>query len=119
MVRHHHEHMDGSGYPDGLKGGSIPLGARILTVCDAFETMIAGRAGIRRISLEDAAVGLKNGAGSRFDPQAATALVAAVRENPTLLDAPMGSDDELKRFEMLFRDHRETDRNAPWCTVSF
>lgn len=119
MVRHHHEHMDGSGYPDGLKGAAIPAGARILTVCDAFETMIAGRAGIRPIGLEDAAVQLNIGAGSHFDPQVAEALVDAVRENPDMLDTPMGSDADLSRFEMLFRDHREMDRKAPWCTVSF
>jgi putative nucleotidyltransferase with HDIG domain len=119
MVRHHHEHMDGSGYPGGLKGEAIPIGARILTVCDAFETMVAGRAGIQPIGLEDAAVQLKNGAGTRFDPRAATALVAAVRENPAIMQGHMNSDAELARFEMLFRDHRERDSMAPWCSVSF
>lgn len=119
MVRHHHEHIDGSGYPDGLKGEAIPPGARILTVCDAFETMIAGRAGIRPIGLEDAAVQLKNSAGSRFDPQAAMALVAAVRENPDAMQGHMRSDAELARFEMLFRDHRGLDSLPAWCSTSF
>ncbi|MBC2712188.1 MAG: HD domain-containing protein [Desulfosarcina sp.] len=119
MVRHHHEHVDGSGYPDGLTGAAIPLGARILAVCDAFETMIAGRAGIRPISLEDAAIQLKTGSGTRFDPQVATALVAAVRENPAILSCHMGSEEELERFEMLFRDNRMPESTAPWCTASF
>ena len=119
MVRYHHEHVDGSGYPDGLKGEAIPMGARILAVCDAFETMIAGRAGIPPIGLEEAAVQLKKGAGSRFDAQAASALVAAVRENPGLLNRPMVSEAELDRFEICFRDHRGADSNAPWYTVSF
>ncbi len=39
LVRHHHERWDGSGYPDGLRGPQIPVGARILAVCDAFEAM--------------------------------------------------------------------------------
>ena len=39
MVRHHHEMVDGTGYPDRLKGESIPLGARIITVADCFDTM--------------------------------------------------------------------------------
>lgn len=119
MVRHHHEHPDGSGYPDGLKGDAIPWGARLLAVCDAFETMIAGRAGLRPISLDDAAVQLKTGAGTRFDTRATAALVTAVRTHPALLQRPVGSDHELARFELLFRDHPPPDRLAPWTSVSF
>jgi hypothetical protein len=62
---------------------------------------------------------LKNSAGSRFDPQAATALVAAVRENPDAMQGHMRSDAELARFEMLFRDHRGLDSLAAWCATSF
>ena len=119
MVRYHHERMDGSGYPEGLQGETIPLGARILAVCDAFETMISGRAELRPISLEDAAVQLKTGAGLRFDPQAASALVAAVRENPSILDSPMGSDAELARFEALFQEHQRPAGLTPWGATSF
>ena len=43
IVRHHHEAFDGQGYPDGLKGEQIPLGARIITVADAFQAMVPGR----------------------------------------------------------------------------
>jgi putative nucleotidyltransferase with HDIG domain len=119
MVRYHHENMDGSGYPEGLKGDAIPLGARILKVCDAFETMISGRAGLKAIGLEEAALQLKAGAGTRFDPEAATALVAAVHENPGMLDSPMGSDAELARFESLFREHQQAECLAPWGAASF
>ena len=41
MVRHHHERLDGSGYPDGLRGGAIPLGARIIAVADTFDAITA------------------------------------------------------------------------------
>ena len=119
MVRYHHERMDGSGYPEGLQGEAIPLGARILAVCDAFETMISGRAELRPIGLEDAAVQLKNGAGSRFDRQAAMALVNAVRDNPAILDNPMGSDAELARFELLFQEHPQPESLGPWGSASF
>ena len=44
MVRHHHEMFDGSGYPDGLRGERIPLGTRIITVADCFDTMVSERA---------------------------------------------------------------------------
>ena len=69
LVMHHHERYDGSGYPEGLKGNDIPLGARILTVCDAFETMLAGRKHFAKMKLEDAIVNLQLGAGSQFDPE--------------------------------------------------
>ena len=62
---------------------------------------------------------LKAGAGTRFDPEAATALVAAVRENPGLLDNPMGSDAELARFELLFREHQRVECLEPWSSASF
>jgi len=68
LVRHHHERWDGTGYPDGLKGKDIPLGARILTVCDAFETMLAGRKHFEKMKIEDAIVNLRLGAATQFDP---------------------------------------------------
>lgn len=68
LVLHHHERYDGSGYPEGLRGNDIPLGARILTVCDAFETMLAGRKHFAKMKLEDAIFNLQLGAGSQFDP---------------------------------------------------
>jgi hypothetical protein len=81
--------------------------------------MISGRAGMKAIGLEDAAVQLKAGIGTRFDPEAATALVAAVRENPGILDSPMGSDAELARFESLFREDRKAECPGPWGAAIF
>jgi putative nucleotidyltransferase with HDIG domain len=86
LIRHHHERFDGSGYPDGLKEDHIPLGARILTICDAFETMLAGRKHFARMSLEDAAVNLREGAGRQFDPALVDALFSAIRKNPETFD---------------------------------
>jgi len=82
MIRAHHERFDGSGYPDGLAGDQIPLGGRILGVCDAFETMISGRPHIRAMSLRDAVERLKNDAGRMFDRQVAQALLKIVTEHP-------------------------------------
>jgi len=85
LILHHHERYDGSGYPDGLKGDDIPLGARILTICDAFETMLAGRKHFNRMSLEDAVVNLQQGAGHQFDPKILGALFAALLKKPDLV----------------------------------
>ncbi len=82
LIRHHHERFDGSGYPDGLHGSAIPLGARILTVCDAFETMLAGRTHFARMKLEDAVVNLQQNAGQQFDPEVVAALYAALIKHP-------------------------------------
>ena len=86
LILHHHERYDGSGYPDGLRGKEIPVGARILTVCDAFETMLAGRKHLTRMSLEDAVINLQQGAGHQFDPKILEALFAALLNKPELFE---------------------------------
>jgi HD-GYP domain-containing protein (c-di-GMP phosphodiesterase class II) len=69
IVRSHHERWDGRGYPDGLSGEQIPLGARILAVCDAFDALFSGRSYRPRMSLDDSLGNLLAGAGTRFDPE--------------------------------------------------
>ena len=86
LILHHHERFDGTGYPDGLKGEAIPLGVRILTVCDAFETMLAGRKYLARMSMEDAISNMQSGAGHQFDPEVVKALFAALPKNPELFE---------------------------------
>jgi putative nucleotidyltransferase with HDIG domain len=68
IVRHHHERPDGQGYPAGLKGHEIPVGARILNVADAFDAMISDRPYRKRKSVEDALAEIRRGAGEEFDP---------------------------------------------------
>lgn len=87
LIRHHHERFDGSGYPDGLKGESIPLGARVLTVCDAFETMLAGRKNFAKMKLDDAIVNLQLGAGSHFDPDIVLNLFTVLENAPEVVGA--------------------------------
>jgi HD-GYP domain-containing protein (c-di-GMP phosphodiesterase class II) len=78
MVRSSHERWDGTGYPDGLAGEEIPLGARIVAVCDAYEAMTADRA-YRRAQPRQAALDeLRAHAGTQFDPAVVEAFVAAV-----------------------------------------
>jgi putative nucleotidyltransferase with HDIG domain len=67
-VRYHHERPDGTGYPEGLSGHEIPVGARILNVADAFDAMISDRPYRRGKTVEQALEELKKGSGSEFDP---------------------------------------------------
>ncbi len=79
IVRHHHERWDGSGYPDGLSGASIPQGARILAVCDSFESMTAPRSWRHAMTVEAALNRIEGAAGTRFDPTIARAFVRMVK----------------------------------------
>src|SRR5438876_5004809 len=74
IVRHHHEHFDGSGYPDGLGGGQIPMGSRIVLVADAFNAITTDRPYRRARSKEEALRILKDGSGKQFDPVVVDAL---------------------------------------------
>lgn len=80
IVRHHHERFDGLGYPAGLKGGRIPLGARILAVADAFEAMISARPYRKARPPEDALEELQRNAGTQFDPSMVKAFAAAFKK---------------------------------------
>lgn len=75
LVRHHHERIDGAGYPDGLKGEEIRFDVRILTVADAFDAMISDRPYRRGMTLADAAEILRRETGSQFDRVPAQALL--------------------------------------------
>jgi diguanylate cyclase (GGDEF)-like protein len=75
LVRHSHERWDGGGYPDGVAGDAIPLGARIVAVCDAFDAMISDRSYRAGMPLESVLEELRVCAGSQFDPQVVHAFV--------------------------------------------
>jgi two-component system cell cycle response regulator len=77
MVRASHERYDGGGYPDGLSGDAIPLGARIVAVCDAFDAMITERPYSAAMSPVDAERELRDCAGSQFDPAVVEAFCAS------------------------------------------
>ncbi|HVD91110.1 MAG TPA: HD domain-containing phosphohydrolase [Vicinamibacterales bacterium] len=68
VVRHHHENWDGSGYPDGLKGENIPLGARILSVVDCFDALTSDRPYRRRMTEEQALKIIIDRRGTMYDP---------------------------------------------------
>jgi len=74
-ILYHHEHYDGSGYPEGLKGDEIPLEARILAIADAFSAMTSARPYRGPLSLEQAIEELKRNAGTQFDPKLAEVFI--------------------------------------------
>jgi HD-GYP domain-containing protein (c-di-GMP phosphodiesterase class II) len=85
VVRSCHEHWDGSGYPDGLAGDAIPLGARIVTACDAFSAMTTDRSYRSALSLDEAVAELRACAGTQFDPRVVEALCAVASAAPRAL----------------------------------
>ncbi len=84
LVRSSHERWDGAGYPDALAGCEIPLGARIVSVCDAFDAMVADRPYRAGMDAADALAELRRCAGSQFDPDVVDAFSAAWVREPAL-----------------------------------
>jgi two-component system, cell cycle response regulator len=80
LVRSSHERWDGSGYPDGLAGTEIPLGARIIAVCDAFDAMVSSRPYRPGVTADEALAELDRCAGEQFDPDVVEALTAVMAE---------------------------------------
>jgi len=76
VVRHHHERFDGSGYPDGLAESEIPLGARILSVADAYDALTSRRPYRDALSVSDALSVLEDASGTQFDPVIVRAFLA-------------------------------------------
>jgi HD-GYP domain-containing protein (c-di-GMP phosphodiesterase class II) len=78
LVRHAHERYDGYGYPDGLAGEAIPLGARIIFACDAWDAMTTDRPYRKALSAAEAAKEMQRGSGSQFDPEVVEAVMQVV-----------------------------------------
>ncbi len=81
LVLYHHERHDGTGYPRGLKGGEVPMGARLIAVADAFDTMTTDRSYRSAISIDKAIKELNDCAGTQFCPIAVKALITGLRLN--------------------------------------
>ena len=86
VVRHHHERYDGSGYPDGLSGQQIPLGARILAVADSYDAMVSERPYREAMNIEAVCTEIERYVGTQFDPEVVGAFLRiSVAERETVL----------------------------------
>ncbi len=105
-ARSHHERIDGRGYPEGLKGDEIPIGAKIVTVADSFDAMTTDRPYRRRRSLEEVLEDFQRNTGKQFDPRVVVAFFRAMLKEIT------NSNVEKRFRRLLGRDYMNTDTLA-------
>jgi HD-GYP domain-containing protein (c-di-GMP phosphodiesterase class II) len=98
-ARYHHERLDGKGYPEGLIGDEIPLGARIVTLADCFDAMTTDRPYRRRCSFEDVIRDFRKNTGTQFDSKVVVAFSRA------LLKELNGVVKERRMIKMLGKNY--------------
>ena len=106
IVRHHHEHYDGSGYPQGLKGDEIPLMSQIMTVADAFDAMTTNRIYKTRKSVATAIFELQSLSGKQFNTQVVNAASVALEDLEVEINITQRpkSKIEKERFSYFYKD---------------
>jgi HD-GYP domain-containing protein (c-di-GMP phosphodiesterase class II) len=105
-ILHHHERMDGTGYPMGLRGAQIPEFARVIAVADAFDSMTSTRSyrGAREVA--EAIAELQRCKGTQFDPRMVDALVQALaKETWVRTEVTIDAGDVLGAAEAVLADH--------------
>jgi HD-GYP domain-containing protein (c-di-GMP phosphodiesterase class II) len=101
MAKHHHERLDGRGYPDGLTDQQIPIGAKIVSLADSFDAMTTDRPYKRRRSFEDVVVDLRENSGKQFDGKVVAAFARAI------LKEVKGETRERRITKMLGKPYLE------------
>lgn len=105
LVRHHHEHYDGNGYPNGLKNDEIPLASQIMSFCDAFDAMTTDRIYKGRKSIDEALIEAIELKGKQFHPQVVDAACEVLKdiELIDISQEPQNKNEE-ERFSYFFKD---------------
>lgn len=112
IVLHHHEWYDGRGYPHGLTGTEIPIGARIVSIVDAYEAMVAGRPYREAISHQQALAELRRQAGVQFDPELVDLFIALFASGIPWELEPFDPVEHAARSPQPAVSHTEADPTA-------
>jgi hypothetical protein len=107
MARHHHERVDGRGYPDGLKGDEIHIGAKIVNLADSFDAMTTDRPYKRRRTFVDVIEDFRRSTGKQFAPEVVIPFCRA------LLKELDGRTKDRRIIKMLGRDYVDAERDIP------
>jgi HD-GYP domain-containing protein (c-di-GMP phosphodiesterase class II) len=107
MARHHHERVDGRGYPDGLKGDEIHIGAKIVNLADSFDAMTTDRPYKRRRSFPDVLEDFRRNTGKQFAPEVVLPFCRAI------LKELNGQTKERRIIKMLGRDYVDSEHITP------
>jgi response regulator RpfG family c-di-GMP phosphodiesterase len=110
MAKYHHERLDGRGYPDGLTGDQIPLGAKIVSLADSFDAMTTDRPYKRRRSFEDVIEDFRRNTGKQFEVEVVVAFCRA------LLKEINGQTKERRILKMLGKNYIEAEEIIPLLT---
>lgn len=94
MVKHHHEFFDGSGYPDQIERDGIPLGARIIAVADAYDTITSPRVYKKARAADAALTEIERCAGAQFDPELVRLFIEVIRQQPHPILEHIPADDQ-------------------------
>lgn len=89
MIKHHHERFDGKGYPDGLSGHDIPLGARIIAVAETFDMLVSDIPWRNAMSLDEAEKEIRVNSGTQFDPVIAEMFLTALKDQKVKLPSEL------------------------------
>jgi len=120
IVRHHHENWDGTGYPDGLRGEEIPIGARIISVVDCFDALTSDRPYRRAMSAERALRIIVDASGVMYDPTVVAALVRVkeLLHEPSASPVPQPLVESMAQATQAVKNTSRTEAPISASTVS-